>query len=96
MESNNRTGQGTTVINNDIGFVKQGNGLGTAGFVLAIIGVFLSWVPFIGQIIWLLGAVFSVVGLFKPNKGLAIAGTVISFIGLIIIMSLLGGLALLM
>jgi hypothetical protein len=35
-------------------------------------------------ILWILGAVLSIVGIFKRPKGLAIAGTIISFLGLII------------
>lgn len=83
-----------TVINNHI-VAKESNGFGTAGFVLALIGLFLGWIPFIGNIIWFLGAIFSIVGVFRPTKGLAIAGVVISFIGLIMLVTVFGGLALL-
>jgi hypothetical protein len=68
----------------------QKNGTGTTGFVLALIALFLSWVPVLGWILWLLGAIFSVVGLFKQPRGFAIAGTVISFIGVIILIVVLG------
>lgn len=64
---------------------KKSNGLGTAGFVLALIGLFLSWVPVLGWIVWLLGLIFSFVGVFKTPKGLAITGLVISLIGLFIL-----------
>ena len=64
----------------------SGNGLGTAGFVLALIGFFTSWIPGIGWLVWLLGAILSFVGVLKPRKGLAIAGLVISFIDVIILM----------
>lgn len=67
---------------------QKRNPLGTAGFVIALVAVFLSWIPVVGWILWLLGAIFSVVGIFKSPKGLAIAGTVISFIDLIIIVLL--------
>lgn len=63
-----------------------GNGLGTAGFVLALIGFFTSWIPVVGWLAWLLGAILSFVGVLKPRKGLAIAGLVISFIDVIILM----------
>lgn len=63
-----------------------GNGLGTAGFVLALIGFFTSWIPVVGWLVWLLGAILSFVGVLKPRKGLAIAGLVISFIDVIILM----------
>lgn len=94
MENTN-TAPEATVINNHMVQAKPGNGLGTAGFVLALIGLFVGWIPFVGNLIWFLGAVFSVIGIFKPSKGLAIAGTVISFIGLIVMVTLFGGLALL-
>ena len=71
----------------------QKNGVGTAGFVLALIGLFLSWVPLLGWIDWFLGAVLSVIGIFRKPRGLAIAGTVISFIDLILLITIFGGLA---
>ncbi len=58
--------------------VKQGNGMGVAGFVLALLGLILCWVPILNWILWILGLVFSIIGMFKPKKGLAIAGLVIS------------------
>lgn len=38
--------------------VSRSNGLGTAGFVLALIALFLGWIPFLGWIVWLLGLIF--------------------------------------
>ena len=64
---------------------QQKNGVGTAGFVLSLIALFLSWVPFLGWIIWVAGLILSAVGVFRQPKGLAIAGLVISLIGLIIL-----------
>lgn len=69
---------------------RKSNGLGTAGFVLALIGLFLSWIPVLGWIIWILGLIFSFVGVFKSPRGLAIAGLVISLIGLIILIVVVG------
>lgn len=71
----------------------QKNSIGTAGFVIALVTIFLSWIPVLGWILWLLGALFSLIGLTKMPKGLAIAGTIISFIDLIILVMLFGGLA---
>ncbi|WP_208611150.1 MULTISPECIES: DUF4352 domain-containing protein [Listeria] len=64
------------------------NGLGTAGFILALIGLFTGWIPIVGWIVWILGIVFCVIGLFKRPKGLAIAGTIISVVGIIILIIL--------
>lgn len=72
--------------------VPQKNSLGTAGFVLALLAVVFCWVPILDFILWLLGAIFSLVGLFKAPRGLAIAGTVISFIGIIIMVIFFGAL----
>ncbi|GAB3449248.1 DUF4190 domain-containing protein [Actinophytocola sediminis] len=69
------------------------NGLGTTGFILGLIGLVLSPIPFIGVIAWplvILGLIFSAIGFSKvskgkaTNKGLAIAGMVTSIIGLAI------------
>jgi hypothetical protein len=64
------------------------NKLGAAGFVIALIALFMKWVtiPVIGKlegIIWLLGIVLSIIGLFSKPKGFAIAGIIISLIGII-------------
>lgn len=70
---------------------NKSNGMATAGFVLALITVFFGWIPFVGWITWLLGLIFSAVGLSKANKvgvgkGLAIAGLVISLIGIVVLL----------
>ena len=67
---------------------KKSNGLGTAGFICALLNVFLFWVPALGWILWVLGLVFSLIGVFKAPRGLAIAGLVISCIGLILILAI--------
>ena len=74
---NHQNGQ-TIIINQT---EKKSNGIGTAGFVLSLIAIFFGWIPFLGWILWLLGLIFSFIGLFKKPKGLAIAGLVISTIG---------------
>ena len=86
QNSSNQAGQ-TVIINQT---EKKSNGVGTAGFVLALIAVFLSWVPVLGWIIWLLGLILSFVGVFKQPKGLAIAGLVISLIGIILLLTVFG------
>lgn len=60
-----------------------------AGFVLALLALFCSWVPGIDFVLWLLGLVFSIIGLRKKPNGLAIAGVWISFIGIILIIILI-------
>ncbi|GAA3432206.1 MmpS family transport accessory protein [Kutzneria kofuensis] len=69
------------------------NGLGTAGFVLGLVGLLLSFIPFIGVVAWplvIVGLVLSIIGIARAssgkatNRGLAITGAVLSVIGLVI------------
>ncbi|WP_410644260.1 DUF4190 domain-containing protein [Amycolatopsis sp. lyj-346] len=69
------------------------NGLGTAGFVLGLVGLIFAFIPIIGVIAWplvILGLIFGIVGTLRANrgqasnKGLAIAAVVLSAIGLVI------------
>lgn len=77
---------------------EKKNGIGVAGFVLALIAIFTSWIPIVGWIIWLLGLIFSAVGIAKAKKvkkgmGLSITGLVLSLIGVIVIVALAGTIA---
>lgn len=72
---------------------KQSNGLGTAGFVISLVAIFLCWIPALNWILWLLGLIFSAIGMCKQPRGLAIAGLVISLIGIIIIIAVIGAIA---
>ena len=81
----------TTVIVNQM--EKKSNGVGTAGFVLALCGIFFSWIPVFNWILWALGFIFSFVGIFRKPRGLAIAGLVISCLDLIILIAVIGLLA---
>ena len=69
---------------------KKSNGLGVSGFILALIGLLFCWIPILNIILWILGLIFSSVGLFKKPRGLAIAGLCISCIAIIIMISLVG------
>lgn len=71
-----------------------GNGIGVTGFIFSIIAVLIGWIPVVGWIIggifWLLGLIFSAVGIGKGKRvkrglGLSIAGLVISLIGVVVI-----------
>ena len=73
--------------------VKKKNGIGTAGFILAIIGLVFCWVPVLDYILWFLGLLFSFIGVFKKPRGLSIAGLIISCIGIIIILAVIGAVA---
>jgi hypothetical protein len=69
------------------------NGLGTAGFVVGLVGLVLSPIPIIDYFAWplvVLGIIFSAIGIARvskgkaTNKGLSIAGLAVSVIGLVI------------
>lgn len=60
----------------------KSNGLGTAGFITSLLGLLLSWVPALGWILWLVGALLSLIGVFKSPRGLAITGIILSLITL--------------
>lgn len=62
----------------------KSNGLGTAGFITSLLGLLLSWVPVLGWILWLVGALLSLIGVFKSPRGLAITGIILSLITLVI------------
>lgn len=74
--------------------VPSSNGLGTAGFVLALLGLILCWVPMVNFVLWILGLILSLIGIFKRPRGLAIAGLVLSFIFVLITIAFLGALGL--
>ena len=74
----------TTVVVNE----HKSNGIGTAGFVFALLGILLSWIPVVDFVIWFLGLLFSFIGLFKSPRGLAITGFLLSIIGIIIIIAI--------
>lgn len=60
----------------------KSNGPGTAGFITSLLGLLLSWVPILGWILWLVGALLSLIGVFKSPRGLAITGLILSLITL--------------
>jgi hypothetical protein len=88
IKSNEQSNSGQTIIINQQ--EKKSNGVGTAGFVLALIALFLGWVPVLGWVVWVLGLILSFVGVFKKPKGMAIAGLVISLIGIILLLTVFG------
>lgn len=69
---------------------RRSNGLGTAGFILSIVALVTGWIPVLGWIIWFLGALLSVVGVFRKPRILAIIGVCISFFWVIIFTLVIG------
>ena len=71
--------------------MEKRNGMGTAGFVLGLIGLILCWVPFLNIVLLFLGTLFSFIGLFKSPRGLAIAGLITSLFGFLMCLLILLG-----
>jgi hypothetical protein len=76
------------------------NGLGVAGFVTALCGLVLFWVPVLGVILAAVGVALSAVGLSQNKKmggptGLAVAGLVLGILGvlafLVLVVAVAGG-----
>ncbi len=65
--------------------VRSKNGMGIAGFVLSLLALGMCVVPGVNAILFLLGLIFSIIGVSKKNrkKGLAIAGLAISVVVII-------------
>ncbi len=84
-----RDARQTVVVNE----VRKTNGMGTAGFVLALASVCLSWAPLAGCLIWFLGLLFSFIGLFKSPRGLAVAGFIISLVNVFLLVFVVGAFA---
>ena len=91
VQNGRQDSQGQTIIVNQV--ERKSNGTGTAGFVLAIIAIFLGWVPVLGWILWFLGLILSFAGIFKQPRGLAITGLIISLIDLILLIVVFGAIA---
>lgn len=80
-ESNN-----VVTVNNE----SSSNGVGTAGFILALISLIFSWLPGVGWFVWFLGLLLSFIGMFSRPRGLAVAGFLISIIDVIILVTEVG------
>jgi hypothetical protein len=84
--------KGQTIIINQP--ASASNGVGTAGFVLALVAALLGWIPVLGWILWIIGLILSFVGvLLKKPRGLAIAGLVISVVDFILLLSVFASLS---
>lgn len=67
--------------------IPDHNSTGKGAFIVGLIGLILSFIPFIGFVAWLLGPLAIIMGLIalrKPPRGLAIAGIVTGGLALLI------------
>ena len=71
----------------------KSNGMAIAGFVLSIIGLLVCWIPALNIITWVLGLLFSFIGVFKAPRGFAVAGLIISSIWVVIVILIFGSIA---
>jgi hypothetical protein len=81
MSQNNLDQTGQKIIINQLN--NSSNGIGVAGFIFSILGIFLGWIPIFGWFIWILGISFSIAGTFKSPRGLAFSGLIVSILGLV-------------
>jgi hypothetical protein len=77
---------------------KRKNGLGIAGFILALIGLVICWVPIlniVSLVLCGLGFLLAFIGLFLKNrkKGLAVVGVLFGIAGCVIFYLVYAGLA---
>ena len=71
--------------------IKKKTGLSTAGLVLGIIAVSLSFIPIINNFAVVLGVlalIFGVIGLIKKHGGKAIAAVVLGIVAIVITLSM--------
>ncbi len=91
MEENvTRKGETKTIV---IQQVTKSNGMGVAGFVLALVSLIFCWVPILSWILWFFGILLSFFGMFKRPRGLAIAGFLISVVDFILLVLFIGAFA---
>lgn len=78
------------IVNDENGtkyvYVKESNTIAKAGFIINLIALvlgmtFIGLIP--GFILWILGSLFSFIGLFKRPRGMAIAGIILGILGAI-------------
>ena len=72
---------------------QKTNGIGLAGFIISLLCLLGFWVPVANWIMWTIGLIFSLIGVFKKPRGFAIAGLCISFADILMIQVVLGLLA---
>ena len=80
----NTTPQTQTIIIQQPG---NKNGIGLAGFIMSITGLFLCWVPVLSWLLLIPSFLLSFIGQFRKPRTLAIIGAIVS--GLIIFIKLL-------
>ena len=69
---------------------KSAKVVGRVGFIMSSVALLLGWMDILGWILWALGAFFSVLGMFRNNRGLAIAGIIISIVAFLVIFFIYG------
>lgn len=63
------------------------NGIGLAGFIMSMTGLFLCWVPVLSWLLLIPSFLLSFIGQFRKPRTLAVIGAIVS--GLIIFIKLL-------
>ena len=68
--------------------VKQNNGIGIAGLIMAVLGLLFCWVPFLKWILIIPAVLLSLIGSFRRPRLLALIGLGISLVTTIVVVSL--------
>lgn len=84
------------VVTNVTVDAPRSNTAGIVGFIFAVLGLLLCWAPVANFIVWFIGFLASIIGLFKKPRGLAITGFLLSLIDVIIIVALIGSIGILL
>lgn len=63
---------------------EASNVMGLTGFICSLAGLLFMWVPILSVVLWILGLVFSLIGLSKKPNSFAVAGTIISGVTLLL------------
>lgn len=74
----------------------ESNGVGTTGFVLALINAIVFWVPviqFLCFVLWPLAGLLSLIGVFKRPRALAFVGLLLCLLPLVLLIAGVGVLA---
>lgn len=71
----------------------KSNGLGTTGFILALINAIIFWVPvidFLCFVLWPLAGLLSLIGLFKSPRTLAFMGLLLCILPIVFLIAGVG------
>ena len=63
---------------------RKNSGLAITSFVLGLVAMFLSWIPFVGLIASIIGLIMGIVALVKISKNSQLKGKWMAIVGIIL------------